>query len=172
MREYVKNGASPEFALWNPGDLGYLSDLRAQCPATGKIKGGQAISSPPAALANTPSRTIPTWVSTFCLACRFIYNKNIDNFNFLTRGPISTGPDSIVTSVIGGIIAGCRSDIKILERLRAAIIYNKQTAGEPIIPKDKFMNSSNEAQIQKAYSDRAGAIFCFRCGYRCCCLPP
>ena len=32
------------------------------------------------------------------------------------------------------------------------MIYNKQTAGEPIIPKDKFMNSSNEAQIQKAYS--------------------
>ncbi len=25
MREYVKSGASPEFALWNPGDLGYLA---------------------------------------------------------------------------------------------------------------------------------------------------
>ena len=25
MREYVKSGAAPEFALWNPGDLGYLS---------------------------------------------------------------------------------------------------------------------------------------------------
>jgi len=25
MREYVKSGASPEFALWNPSDLGYLS---------------------------------------------------------------------------------------------------------------------------------------------------
>jgi rhamnose transport system substrate-binding protein len=25
MREYVKSGASPQFALWNPSDLGYLS---------------------------------------------------------------------------------------------------------------------------------------------------
>lgn len=25
MREYVKNGVCPEFALWNPSDLGYLS---------------------------------------------------------------------------------------------------------------------------------------------------
>jgi rhamnose transport system substrate-binding protein len=25
MRDYVKNGSAPEFALWNPGDLGYLA---------------------------------------------------------------------------------------------------------------------------------------------------
>jgi rhamnose transport system substrate-binding protein len=39
MREYVKNGAAPEFALWNPGDLGYLSIYVLEALATGKIKG-------------------------------------------------------------------------------------------------------------------------------------
>jgi len=39
MREYVKNGAAPEFALWNPGDLGYLSVYVLNALATGQIKG-------------------------------------------------------------------------------------------------------------------------------------
>ena len=39
MREYVKNGASPQFALWNPGDLGYLAIQTLDAIATGKIKG-------------------------------------------------------------------------------------------------------------------------------------
>lgn len=39
MREYVKSGASPAFALWNPGDLGYLSIYALDAIATGKIQG-------------------------------------------------------------------------------------------------------------------------------------
>ncbi len=39
MRDYVKNGASPEFALWNPSDLGYLAIYTLDAIATGKIKG-------------------------------------------------------------------------------------------------------------------------------------
>jgi rhamnose transport system substrate-binding protein len=39
MREYVKSGAAPAFALWNPGDLGYLSVYTLDALATGKIKG-------------------------------------------------------------------------------------------------------------------------------------
>jgi rhamnose transport system substrate-binding protein len=39
MRDYVKSGDSPEFALWNPGDLGYLSIYALNAIATGKIKG-------------------------------------------------------------------------------------------------------------------------------------
>lgn len=39
MREYVKSGASPEFALWNPSDLGYLAIYTLDAIATGKIKG-------------------------------------------------------------------------------------------------------------------------------------
>ncbi len=39
MREYVKSGASPQFALWNPGDLGYLAIYTLDAIASGKIKG-------------------------------------------------------------------------------------------------------------------------------------
>ena len=35
----VKSGAAPEFALWNPGDLGYLSIYVLDALSTGKIKG-------------------------------------------------------------------------------------------------------------------------------------
>ena len=39
MREYVKNGAAPKFALWNPADLGYLAVYAMHALATGEIKG-------------------------------------------------------------------------------------------------------------------------------------
>ncbi len=39
MRDYVKNGASPEFALWNPSDLGYLAIYTLNAIASGQIKG-------------------------------------------------------------------------------------------------------------------------------------
>lgn len=39
MREYVKSGSSPQFALWNPGDLGYLAIYTLDAIASGKIKG-------------------------------------------------------------------------------------------------------------------------------------
>jgi rhamnose transport system substrate-binding protein len=39
MRDYVKSGAAPEFALWNPGDLGYLAIYALDALSTGKIKG-------------------------------------------------------------------------------------------------------------------------------------
>jgi rhamnose transport system substrate-binding protein len=39
MREYVKSGASPAFALWNPSDLGYLAIYTLDAIATGKIAG-------------------------------------------------------------------------------------------------------------------------------------
>jgi len=39
MREYVKSGAAPAFALWNPGDLGYLAIYALDAIATGKITG-------------------------------------------------------------------------------------------------------------------------------------
>jgi rhamnose transport system substrate-binding protein len=39
MRDYVKSGASPQFALWNPGDLGYLAIYTLDAIASGKIKG-------------------------------------------------------------------------------------------------------------------------------------
>jgi rhamnose transport system substrate-binding protein len=39
MREYVNSGAAPQFALWNPGDLGYLSIYALHAIATGAISG-------------------------------------------------------------------------------------------------------------------------------------
>jgi rhamnose transport system substrate-binding protein len=39
MRDYVKGGESPQFALWNPGDLGYLAIQTLNAIATGQIKG-------------------------------------------------------------------------------------------------------------------------------------
>ncbi|MCB0182386.1 MAG: rhamnose ABC transporter substrate-binding protein, partial [Anaerolineae bacterium] len=39
MREYVKSGASPAFALWNPGDLGYLAIYALNALASGDITG-------------------------------------------------------------------------------------------------------------------------------------
>jgi len=39
MRAYVKSGAAPAFALWNPGDLGYLAIHTLHNLSTGKITG-------------------------------------------------------------------------------------------------------------------------------------
>jgi rhamnose transport system substrate-binding protein len=39
MREYVKSGAAPQFALWNPADLGYLAIQTLHAIASGKITG-------------------------------------------------------------------------------------------------------------------------------------
>jgi rhamnose transport system substrate-binding protein len=39
MRAYVASGASPEFALWSPGDQGYLTIYAIDALATGKITG-------------------------------------------------------------------------------------------------------------------------------------
>lgn len=39
MRDYVKSGASPQFALWNPGDLGYLAIYTLDAIASGTITG-------------------------------------------------------------------------------------------------------------------------------------
>ena len=39
MREYVKSGSSPQFALWNPGDLGYLAIYTLDALANGTITG-------------------------------------------------------------------------------------------------------------------------------------
>lgn len=39
MREYVESGASPQFALWNPADLGYLAIYTLDAIASGAISG-------------------------------------------------------------------------------------------------------------------------------------
>jgi rhamnose transport system substrate-binding protein len=39
MRDYVKSGASPAFALWNPEDFGYLAIYTLHAIASGQIEG-------------------------------------------------------------------------------------------------------------------------------------
>jgi rhamnose transport system substrate-binding protein len=39
LREYVKNGAIPAFALWNPVDLGYLAIYATHALASGEMEG-------------------------------------------------------------------------------------------------------------------------------------
>ncbi len=39
MREYVENGTVEAFALWNPGDLGYLATYAANALVSGEITG-------------------------------------------------------------------------------------------------------------------------------------
>ena len=39
MREFVKDGTVEAFALWNPGDLGYLAAYAAKALADGNITG-------------------------------------------------------------------------------------------------------------------------------------
>ena len=38
MKKYVLNGTSPEFALWNPSDLGYLAEFTAHNLVNGSLK--------------------------------------------------------------------------------------------------------------------------------------
>ncbi len=39
MREYVRSGAAPKFALWSPTDLGYLTIYTLHAIATGQVDG-------------------------------------------------------------------------------------------------------------------------------------
>jgi rhamnose transport system substrate-binding protein len=79
MREYVKSGAAPQFALWNPADLGYLAIYAMDAIASGKIKGqpGDKFSA-----GKLGDYTVAA-DGTVLLGLPFIYNKdNIDKFNW------------------------------------------------------------------------------------------
>jgi len=83
MREYVKNGASPEFALWNPADLGYLSVYTLNALATGEIKGQAGDTFTAGRLGSYTVQDDPDIGLNVLLGPPFIYNKdNIDQFNW------------------------------------------------------------------------------------------
>ncbi len=83
MREYVKNGASPEFALWNPADLGYLSIYVLNALAKGEIKGAAGDKFKAGRLGEYTVNDDPDLGLNILLGPPFIYNKdNIDNFNW------------------------------------------------------------------------------------------
>ncbi len=79
MREYVKSGAAPQFALWNPGDLGYLAIYTLNAIQSGKIKGQPGDSF---AAGKLGEYTIAQ-DGTVLLGKPTVFSKdNIDQFNF------------------------------------------------------------------------------------------
>jgi rhamnose transport system substrate-binding protein len=79
MREYVKSGASPQFALWNPGDLGYLAIYTLNAIQSGKIKG---VAGDKFTAGKLGDYTIDA-DGTVLLGKPTIFSKdNIDQFNF------------------------------------------------------------------------------------------
>ena len=83
MREYVKNGASPQFALWNPGDLGYLAIYVLEALSTGKITGAVGDKFTAGKLGDYTVEEDPDLGINVLLGLPFIYNAdNIDDFNW------------------------------------------------------------------------------------------
>jgi rhamnose transport system substrate-binding protein len=79
MREYVKSGASPQFALWNPADLGYLAIHTLNAIASGQIEGQPGDSFTAGRLGDY---TIAD-DSTVLLGQPTVFDKdNIDDFDF------------------------------------------------------------------------------------------
>lgn len=83
MREYVKNGASPQFALWNPGDLGYLAIHILNALATNQITGAPGDSFTAGRLGEYTIQEDDALGVNVLLGLPFIYNAdNIDDFNW------------------------------------------------------------------------------------------
>jgi len=83
MREYVKNGAAPQFALWNPSDLGYLAVYTMHALATGEIKGEAGETFAAGKLGEYTVEDDPDLGLNVLLGLPFVYNAdNIDDFNW------------------------------------------------------------------------------------------
>lgn len=83
MREYVKNGASPQFALWNPADLGYLAIHILNALATNQITGAVGDTFTAGRLGEYVIEEDDALGRNVLLGPPFIYNaENIDNFNW------------------------------------------------------------------------------------------
>ena len=79
MREYVKDGTVESFALWNPGDLGYLAAYAAEALVNGDISGEEGDTFEAGELGEFevgPDATV-------LLGEPFVFDKaNIDDFDF------------------------------------------------------------------------------------------
>lgn len=83
MREYVKNGASPQFALWNPADIGYLAVYAMHALATGAITGEAGETFDAGKLGEKTVEDDPDLGLNVLLGLPFIFDAdNIDEFNF------------------------------------------------------------------------------------------
>jgi rhamnose transport system substrate-binding protein len=83
MREYVKSGAAPQFALWNPADLGYLAVYTMHALATGEITAEADQTFAAGRLGEYTIEDDPDLGLNVLLGPPFIYNaENIDDFNW------------------------------------------------------------------------------------------
>jgi rhamnose transport system substrate-binding protein len=83
MREYVKNGSAPQFALWNPADLGYLAVYAMHALATKEMAGKAGDTFKAGRLGDYTVQDDPDLGLNVLLGQPFIYNKdNIDKFNW------------------------------------------------------------------------------------------
>ncbi|MFL6152269.1 MAG: rhamnose ABC transporter substrate-binding protein [Ornithinibacter sp.] len=79
MKEFVKDGTVKEFALWNPGDLGYLAAFAAKALADGTITGKEGDKFTAGSLGEYTVGAD----SVVLLGDPFVFNaQNIDQFNF------------------------------------------------------------------------------------------
>jgi rhamnose transport system substrate-binding protein len=79
MRKYVKDGTVKEFALWNPGDLGYLAAYVADALVKGDISGKEGDTFKAGSLGSYKVGAD----GVVLLGDPFKFNKgNIDKFNF------------------------------------------------------------------------------------------
>lgn len=77
MREYVKNGASPQFALWNPADLGYLAIHILNALNTGQITGAVGDTFTAGRLGSYTVEENDTLGRNVLLGPPFIYNADV-----------------------------------------------------------------------------------------------
>ena len=83
MREYVKSGAAPQFALWNPGDLGYLVVYAMNAIASGAITPAVGETFEAGRLGEYTIEEDADGGLSVLLGTPFVFNAdNIDDFDF------------------------------------------------------------------------------------------
>ena len=83
MREYVQSGAAPQFALWNPGDLGYLAVYAMNALANGTITPAAGETFEAGRLGEYTVQEDADGGLSVLLGQPFVFNAdNIDEFDF------------------------------------------------------------------------------------------
>jgi rhamnose transport system substrate-binding protein len=83
MAKYVKDGTVPQFALWNPQDLGILAAYAAKAAIDGTITGKEGDKFTAQGLSNNQTSYTVGKDGVITLGPPFVFNKsNIDQFKF------------------------------------------------------------------------------------------
>ena len=83
MKKYVQDGTVPQFALWNPEDLGKLAAFAAKAAIDGTITGKEGDKFTASGLSNNQTSYTVGADGVVTLGSPFVFTKsNIDNFKF------------------------------------------------------------------------------------------